>query len=525
MTFSMAFNNQYSKALSVLILSLVAWFVFRPKQRYPDAPWLRVSTKPGRLGLLEDQATFQTNPMAILSVGWERYSKHGINYMLDTMEGKRYIVAPKYLDEIVRAPDTHVSALTASNDLMQIRHTLHPLAAVDQFHFDLPIRKSLTQALGPRLLDIVEEGKLAIDEYIGHSKDWKPLNGMETSFNVVARTANRLLFGIPLTRNKEFHQLSIDYTFVMFGGADIVRKYPNFMKQLVLWWSTKLYPAQALAQKLLMPLLEERVREEKDARANGIAKQREKPNDMIQWILDYAVDEELQPSRLVYRMLHINVAAVHTSSQSFGDVLFTLGLFPQYQDDLREEIIQIFRQEDGWSKETLTLLVKMDSFITECGRIQPNATIKNMRVTIRDWQFKDGTKVPKGIHISNNQLAYHLDDGVFKNANTFDPWRMYNARQKSGEATKHQYVMTSDKNLHFGHGKHACPGRFFAANEIKALLVLVMMRFDVRVTNATWEEVKRGQFYSVSRAPSDKVMVEFKNRDERIPEDLKEMFL
>lgn len=53
---------------------------------------------------------------------------------------------------------------------MQIDYTLHKILGEDQFHFDLPIKKSLTQALGPKLGDIVEEGKLAIDEFIGDAK-------------------------------------------------------------------------------------------------------------------------------------------------------------------------------------------------------------------------------------------------------------------------------------------------------------------------------------------------------------------
>jgi len=53
---------------------------------------------------------------------------------------------------------------------MQLEHTLHKSVAVDQFHFDLPIKKSLTQALGPKLPDIVEEGKLAVEEFIGVAK-------------------------------------------------------------------------------------------------------------------------------------------------------------------------------------------------------------------------------------------------------------------------------------------------------------------------------------------------------------------
>lgn len=97
------------------ILGVVTGLSFAGRKRYPDAPWLRVSSKAGSRGRLEDHATFLRDSMAILRVGWERYSKHGTNYMLDTPEGPRYIVAPEYLDEVVRAPDSHVSALAAAN--------------------------------------------------------------------------------------------------------------------------------------------------------------------------------------------------------------------------------------------------------------------------------------------------------------------------------------------------------------------------------------------------------------------------
>jgi hypothetical protein len=104
-------------AFIIAFFGLVAGLTLTKRQRYPDGPWLRVSTKPGKLGQLDDHATFLRDSMAILRVGWERYSKHGVNYMLDTPEGPRYIVAQKYFDELVRAPDSHISALAAANNV------------------------------------------------------------------------------------------------------------------------------------------------------------------------------------------------------------------------------------------------------------------------------------------------------------------------------------------------------------------------------------------------------------------------
>ncbi len=35
--------------------------------------------------------------------------------------------------------------------------------------------------------------------------------------------------------------------------------------------------------------------------------------------------------------------------------------------------------------------------------------------------------------------------------------------------------------LLFGHGRHACPGRFFAVNELKALVAYVLMMYDIKL--------------------------------------------
>jgi len=44
---------------------------------------------------------------------------------------------------------------------------------------------------------------------------------------------------------------------------------------------------------------------------------------------------------------------------------------------------------------------------------------------------------------------------------------------------KHQFVTTGPENLGFGHGQHACPGGFFASNEIKVVPVEMLRRYDV----------------------------------------------
>ena len=45
---------------------------------------------------------------------------------------------------------------------------------------------------------------------------------------------------------------------------------------------------------------------------------------------------------------------------------------------------------------------------------------------------------------------------------------------------QYQFVSVTPENMGFGFGEHACPGRFFAANEIKIILARIILDFDLK---------------------------------------------
>ena len=74
------------------------------------------------------------------------------------------------------------------------------------------------------------------------------------------------------------------------------------------------------------------------------------------------------------------------------------------------------------------------------------------------------------------------DESVYPDAMRYDGYRFYNKRQEVGHEHRHQFVTTSPEHLGFGHGMHACPGRFFAANEIKVFLIHLLLKYDWKFT-------------------------------------------
>lgn len=53
--------------------------------------------------------------------------------------------------------------------LLQLKHTLHPIAAATSWHLEVPLKKNLTESLGPMMPDIVDEARLSIEATIGRS--------------------------------------------------------------------------------------------------------------------------------------------------------------------------------------------------------------------------------------------------------------------------------------------------------------------------------------------------------------------
>lgn len=76
--------------------------------------------------------------------------------------------------------------------------------------------------------------------------------------------------------------------------------------------------------------------------------------------------------------------------------------------------------------------------------------------------------------------AASTDPARWPNGDKFDPYRFVKMRAASDEdAGKYQFVTINKEMVSFGYGKHACPGRFFAVNEIKLIFIFLLKRYDV----------------------------------------------
>lgn len=105
--------------------------------------------------------------------------------------------------------------------------------------------------------------------------------------------------------------------------------------------------------------------------------------------------------------------------------------------------------------------------------------------------------------------AVYNDSTIYPNSATFDGFRHYKLR-RNGSATDHarnQFVTTNEQNLAFGYGRHACPGRFFAANEIKMIVAKMILDYDIKMPEGVTEryaQIEVGR--SISPNPTKTLM-------------------
>jgi cytochrome P450 len=93
--------------------------------------------------------------------------------------------------------------------------------------------------------------------------------------------------------------------------------------------------------------------------------------------------------------------------------------------------------------------------------------------------LSDGTVIPKGAHLCVPNVRTY-DPAFYDNPHEFNGRRFYDLRKEPGNDSKHQFVTTDDSYIPFGHGKSACPGRFFASNEIKIVLAHLLLQYDFK---------------------------------------------
>jgi len=203
-----------------------------------------------------------------------------------------------------------------------------------------------------------------------------------------------------------------------------------------------------------------------------------KPEDLLTWFMD-EVDgdtDEKKLEHIAFHLLMLNFGSVYTTTTSFTQALFHLAAHAEYIEPLREEMEAVLLEE-GWTKQAMGKMNKLDSFLKESQRLSGLSAATAYRRVLKPFTFSDGTCVPSGTRIAIAAHSTHLDEAIYPEARTFQGFRF--ATMDKGKSS--QMVTASQNYLPFGVGRHMCPGRVFTVVVMKVMMTHVLMNYDIQL--------------------------------------------
>ncbi|KAF4631714.1 hypothetical protein G7Y89_g6425 [Cudoniella acicularis] len=437
--------------------------------------------------------------------GYAKHSKANAPFIIPCLDRGNVVMIPlKQLKKVYGLPTSVLDVYETQNSTIQTKFTVGDQDIIkNSFQLDV-IRHQITrnlEHLTPLISTELEEG---FKRYWGDGTEWKELRIWDSCLKLIAGAANGAFCGAPLCRDVQFLSSLRDHAMTMFVGALFINATPS----------------------LLRPI-------------SGNLK------DGLQWIIEesYATKDpqQLDPTRITHRLLYVNDISLHSTSFTMQNVILDLYNGENSRDlveALREECAAVLKEASGsWTRAAVQKLKLADATIRESMRLTPFASVGLPRTVIHpggiSLESPNGkVHVPRGTVVAAPMDPIHRDEAIYPEAARFNPFRFIQpggvrsilenvspkpqehdgttdhrdgdegkgrvaATRDDGSGRKDKSAVTlDDAFLGFGFGKHACPGRFFALNEMKMFVAYMVLNYDVEcldrrpeLTNVIWLKV------------------------------------
>ncbi|KAI1818687.1 cytochrome p450 monooxygenase [Poronia punctata] len=397
-------------------------------------------------------------------------------FSIPTSNLPMYIVSPKFLNELHKLPEKSMSFRTEMYDRFLGRYTAF---ASNEDAMVKSIKVDLTRSIDSLLPTMMEESDYAIADSLGElsSDSWTEVSLHSVSTRLIAFLSGRTLVGLPLSRTPEWIDAAINVTLNAMAGSGKLWEFPSWSWPLVQYFLPETKGVRMYfdkTAKMLAPLLKERKKQMADPDF-------EPPADMTSWLVQHAKGDPWSLKYHTRQHIVLNIAAIHTTSGQLSNTLYELAKRPEYLEPLRDEIEHHAGPDAVLTKQSLFQMKKMDSFLREAQRMNVPGLVSVNRKVLQPVTLSDGTTLPKNTSLAVAADAVARDPRIWEDASEFDGFRFEKLRNTPADDNRFQFTSINEASLSFGHGRSACPGRFFAAAELKVLLSKIIMKYDMKL--------------------------------------------
>lgn len=426
----------------------------------------------------------------IYKEGYKKFKNSA--FRITSTHSDAVVVSPAFLPELKNLPDDVLSMAEAVAEQLEAKYTKidtdEPIVA----HI---VKSSLTPGLVRLNYFIADEVDRTLRTELPPCKDWTEVNINSKLLRIVAIVSGRVFLGPELCHDEAYINAAINYTIDVMLALRAVQgltPWQRWLKGSSLPEVMNLDKHEEEATRFLRPVIAARRQAEKDEPGY------QKPDDMLQWLMDAQGLGEREERQLAKLQLTVSFAAIHTTTLTATNAFYNIAAHPELVPELRQEIQTVLGEHGNrFTSPALQKMKKLDSFLKETLRLHPNAMVSFRRKVLKPITLSSGQKIPAGVILEVPHYAVSHDEETFPEPEKFDGLRFYRMRERSEtfnsklgggskstssveSAAHNQFVSVSPNSLTFGYGRHACPGRFFAANEIKMIVARALLTYDIR---------------------------------------------
>ncbi|MEQ2312482.1 hypothetical protein AMECASPLE_031484 [Ameca splendens] len=342
------------------------------------------------------------------------------------------------------------------------------------------IKRSFQLLQGDHLVPLTDSmmGNLMLvfrQDHLDRDGDWRRGSLYEFCSSVMFEATFLTIYGKPATGSRHRGMDNMRKDFNEFDNM-----FPFLIAQIPIWL---LGGTKAIRQKLISYFLPQQM--SRWSNTSQFIRRRSELFDQHDKLKD--VDKAAHHFAILWASVGNTVPA------TFWATYFLVSQ-PEALKMVRQEIVDVLRdsgikfstdKDVMLSKEQLDKLIFLESSINESLRL--SSASMNIRVAQEDFSLRlDNDRsvgVRKGDIVALYPQSLHLDPEIYEDPQTFrfDRFVQDNREKtdfsKTGQKLRY-YLMP------FGSGSSMCPGRYFAINEIKQFVCLLLLYFDLQLDDA-----------------------------------------
>ncbi|KAI1074411.1 cytochrome P450 [Whalleya microplaca] len=472
-------NTQFPAYILIgLMVIIIAYFRQSSRSNLTGVPFIN---PPHFFSNSEAKKAFMASAEDLMAQAREKYPNQPYRMITDT--GECIVLPPRFIDALRSEPGLSF-ADAMEEDFHSGLSGFKPFGcfANDQV-MQAVVRKHVAKLYAKVTKTLSDETRFAVCINMGDSLDWREMKMKDPVLDIVCRITSRVFLGDQLCRNEYWLQILKKYAVEVFIASAKLNAYPRPMRKLMNWILPECKTIRAEreeARRIIAPTIYQRKEIKKAAIAAG-----QKPprfNDALDWLEEESEARGVDYDAATFQ-LAISLVAVHTTADLLHQAIIDLAQHPESMQKVREEIISVIRAE-GWVNTALSNMKLVDSVLKETQRMKPVDIVLLRRKVLKDVKLSNGLILKKGMRtwVEKSQMA---DPAVYDNPDEWDATRFLKLRSQPGTQARAQLVSTSNDHYGFGYADHSCPGRFFAANELKIALCYLLVKYEWKLLPGT----------------------------------------